>query len=411
MNDLDNYINDPTNDSNNFFLALWYEKQGHFSPASGFYLRCAEITSDINKRYESLLRMYICYRNLGQRDYTCETLLKEAVSLCPQKPEAYFLLTQFYEMKSDWLNVYTYSSIGLDICTAKSTLISDLDFPDLYALWFQKAAAAWWVGKPDEARKLFRLLLTQYIDQLNDKYKHLLEQNLSQLGCGPESVAIKRYNKSMKDKTRISFNNFDSIEHNFSQAYQDLFVLWALQGKQNGRYLEIGAADPFKNSNTALLETQFGWTGVGIEYNQDLANQHKNNRKNPVLCVDALVVDYNKLLQKHFPDTTTIDYLQLDIEPPRNTYEALISIPFDKYKFSIITYEHDYYVDITRSYRDKSRKYLQDLGYVLLVPNIAPIEDCPFEDWWIHSDIAESVTLPKILNDQQTTLVESYFLQ
>jgi tetratricopeptide (TPR) repeat protein len=409
---LNNYINNPKDDLNNFLLAIEYEKQHHYSPASGFYLRCAELTPDINRRYESLLRMYFCYKNLGQRDFTCETLLKEAISLCPSKPEAYFLLTQFYESKSDWLNVYVYSSIALDTCKEKSKLTIDIDFSDIYALLFQKAAAAWWVGKPDEARKLFRLLLNEYIDDLDPKYKKLLENNLSSLGCGPESVAIRPYTKKLKNRLKFSFDDIDRVEKNFSQVYQDMFILSVLNGKKNGIYLEIGASHPHKNSNTYLLETLFNWSGIGIEYQEDLAKQHKDTRRNPVLCTDALIIDYEKLLSRYFPDTTDIDYLQLDIEPPRNTYEVLLSIPFNKYSFSIITYEHDYYVDITRSYREKSRDYLESIGYELIVPNISPNNNSPFEDWWVHPNLIDRERIKTILSfsDPIINSVEKLFL-
>lgn len=412
MKELSNYINDPENDLNNFYLGLLYEQQRHYSPASGYYLRCAEKTKNLDLRYESLLRMYYCFKLLGGRDHTCDSLLKQAISLCPQKPEAYFLLTQHYESKSDWLNVYTYSSIALDICKDSSSFISDINYPGLHCLLFQKASASWWVGKPKQCRQLYQILLNEHIDQLSDNYKNLLENNLSRLGSGPESQAIRPYNKNLKDKLKFSFDGIETIEHNHSQVYQDMFVLTALNGKNNGTYLEIGSAEPFKNNNTALLEKRFSWTGIGIEYNENFAKQYRENRTNPILCVDALLLDYTKLLDKQFPNTKIIDYLQLDIEPPRNTFQALLSIPFDKYKFAVITYEHDYYVDITKSYRQKSRDYLNSIGYELVVPNISPDENSPFEDWWVHPELISAEILQKLKRYEIdcTTKVESYFL-
>jgi hypothetical protein len=100
-------------------------------------------------------------------------------------------------------------------------------------------------------------------------------------------------------------------------------------------------------------------------------------------------VNYEKLLTKYFPGQNNIDYLQLDIEPPKNTYEALLSIPFDKYKFAVITYEHDDYIDISRSYKQKSREYLQSLGYILVVNDVSPDQNSSFEDWWAHPDLVD----------------------
>jgi hypothetical protein len=81
--------------------------------------------------------------------------------------------------------------------------------------------------------------------------------------------------------------------------------------------------------------------------------------------------------------------LQLDIEPSANTYEALLSIPFDEYKFRVITYEHDHYVDVSESYRDKSREYLTKMGYQLVVTNVAEDDESAFEDWWVHPDLVD----------------------
>lgn len=412
MTELLEYINNPTNVINNFNLGIYYEKLNHYSPASCFYLRCADMTKDIDLRYECLLRLFICYRSLENRLSTCESILRQAISLCPRKPEAYFFLTQVYESRSDWMNVYTYSSIGLAVCDMATTFHNTVHFPGLYGLIFQKAASAWWIGKSQEARNLYQILLNNYIDEMDDYYKTLLEKNLSSLGSGSERIAIRRYNKSLKDRLKFSFDGIETVTDNFSQVYQDLFILTILNGKKHGAYLEIGSSDAFKNSNTALLETKFAWTGVGIEFNPDLANTHKNQRKNPVLCTDALIVDYKKLLSKYFPDKNIIEYLQLDIEPPRNTYEALLSIPFDKYKFAVITYEHDYYVDITRSYREKSRDYLESKGYLLVVPNISPTDSCPFEDWWVHPDLVDMNIVKNIIanTDPGINPVEKFFL-
>lgn len=411
MNKLYNYINDPNNDINNFNLGLFYEQSKHYSPASSYYLRCAEKTNNIDLRYECLLRLYFCFKELGGRDYTCDSLLKQAISIYPSKPEAYFFLTQYYESKSDWMNVYTYSCIAIDHYTKNSTFLQNIPFPGLYALIFQKAAASWWIGKPKLARQLFKELII-YVDQMDNSYKQLLENNLSRLGSGPESQAIRPYSKNLKNKLKFTFNGIDSIDNNYSQVYQDIFTLIVLDGKKNGTYLEIGSAQPFKNNNTALLETQFDWTGIGIEYNEDFVKEYKQHRRNPIICIDALLVDYNKLLAKYFPEMNTIDYLQLDIEPPHNTYNALLSIPFDKYKFGVITYEHDYYVDITKSYRDKSRDYLESLGYELIVPNVSPDNDSPFEDWWVNPELVPKSTIRilKSLDKNIVNPVESYFL-
>jgi hypothetical protein len=126
--------------------------------------------------------------------------------------------------------------------------------------------------------------------------------------------------------------------------------------------------------------------------NPELADIHKRERKNKVLCENALKIDYEKLLAENFTDSV-LDYLQLDIEPSSNTFDALLLIPFDKYEFRVITYEHDHYVDMSRSYREKSRRYLKSIGYTLIFNDIAPNEGCSFEDWWVKKDLVDQSIL------------------
>lgn len=387
------FVKDPENASANFELAAWYEGRGHMSPACSYYLRCAELSSDEGVIYESLLRLHVCYKRLSNRDYTCESLLKSALNLCPRRPEAYFLISQFYEHKGNWMDSYLYASLGLSLSDTKpSGLRRDFGYESEYMLLFQKAVSSWWCGKPKESRRLFRRLKDEY--ELNEHYFKLVEKNITSLGSGPDWESSVRYDKS-KFELKFLFRGSEGVSSNFSQVCQDLFVLAALDGKRNGTYLEVGSAHSFHNSNTALLE-EFGWKGIGLEMKPDLAEMHKRERKNKVLCGDALKADYELLLGEFGGDV--IDYLQLDIEPSNNTFEALLRIPFDKYKFRVITYEHDHYVDMTKTYRDKSRRYLRSLGYTLVFNDVAPTEGCSFEDWWVRGELIDDSILQNLLS-------------
>jgi hypothetical protein len=167
-----------------------------------------------------------------------------------------------------------------------------------------------------------------------------------------------------------------------------MFILSMLNGKRNGTFLEIGGAEPFKGNNTALLEKNFDWTGVSIEYDQKFVENYRKNRSAKLIHDDALILNYEKLLSENF-EGNVVDYLQLDIEPARHTYECMLRIPFDKYKFAVITYEHDYYVDVTKSYREKSREFLKSKGYELIANDISPDGISNFEDWWVHPDLVD----------------------
>jgi hypothetical protein len=271
-----------------------------------------------------------------------------------------------------------------------------------YLLIFQKAHSSWWWGRGMESRKLFHSLVDEYWDKMDQIHKNAVEDNITRLGSGPESQAFHTYTKEDHSKLRFKFNNSDLIERNYSQVYQDMFILSMLNGKKNGTFLEIGGADPFKGNNTALLEKTFDWKGVSIEYDEKFIENYRNNRSAKLLHDNALTMDYEKLLSENF-EGNVVDYLQLDIEPARHTYDCMLTIPFDKYKFAVITYEHDYYVDVTRSYREKSRKFLESKGYVLVVNDISPDGKSNFEDWWVHPDLIDKDILSKMKSISNNT--------
>lgn len=50
-----------------------------------------------------------------------------------------------------------------------------------------------------------------------------------------------------------------------AQARQDLFVLGQTSLKRGGYFVEFGAIDGIRHSNTHLLETEFGWSGIVAE--------------------------------------------------------------------------------------------------------------------------------------------------
>jgi hypothetical protein len=184
---------------------------------------------------------------------------------------------------------------------------------------------------------------------------------------------------------RYPFSNSNIIEMNCSQAYQDLFVLSVLDGKTNGRYVEIGAENPVDINNTFLLEG-FGWEGYSLEISRNWENDWKNIRKNELIIHDATKFDHKSKLKELNWDQ--IDYLQVDTEPPETTLKCLYNFPFDEVKVSVITYETDVYSG-NSSPRTESRKYLKDLGYEMVCSDVC-YSGNPFEDWYVNPDLVES---------------------
>jgi len=390
---LKNFLNDPYNPETNFWFGEQYYQEGHKAAALTLFLRAAEYGFDKDLTYEALVKVALCLKTLGHRPHSVRGSILNAITFDRERPEAYYHLSYDHQTKNEWQESYLAAVQGLDkLKNLKSTSV-DIDFPGEYALIFQKAVAGWWIGYCDESRELFNHLLKEY--PMRREFIEACYNNLSMIhGLHYPTLT---YTKEEHSKLRYKFKNSEKIEKNYSQTYQDLFILSMLDGKENGTYLEIGASDPFHNSNTALLEKEFNWTGVALEIDEKEVNKHKEHRSNTCILQDATTVDYDKLLAENNFDTV-IDYLQIDCEPADVTFSVLLSIPFDKYKFRVITYEHDYYINHPIDYRHSSRKYLESLGYKRVVGDIAPDSNSTFEDWWVHPDLVDPEIVKTMIN-------------
>ena len=402
------YINDPTNSELNFNMALEYDAMGQLASAVSYYLRTAERTENDLLKYECLIRAAICFEKQGSRNFTVKGLLQHAVSIIPNRPEAYYHLSRFYEHKQDdghWNDTYMIASIGESVSSYSDTgLRTDVGYLGKDSLLFQKALSGWNCGLCDESRTIFKSLMTSY--QLPEDYKRIVYNNLKFMSSYVE-IPFDTYDKNKYDKLRYKFSDAENIETNYSEAYQDMFVLSMLNGKKGGTFIEVGAGRPFYGNNTALLEKKFNWRGISIDLDE---RQVSNERKTPFLIKNALEVDYSKIIRK-LNLGPVIDYLQLDCDPPEVTFEILKKIPFDSFKFRVITYEHDYYNTDKKELREESRKYLQSKGYLLVVSDIAPDEWRNYEDWYVHPDHVDKNILGLMRdNSNRTKKGETYIL-
>lgn len=389
------YVNDPENPLKNYNLALEYESLGQTAAAISFYLRASERTEDDDLAYECLIRVGNCFDAQGNRKYTVKSMYQGAIALLPERPEAYYYLSKFLEKEQQHFESYSLMEVALTISKDKIFKTLRLYYPGTYALIFQKAVSAWWRGRGTESRRLFQYLIDNHGHEMDEMHRSAVERNVVFLGCNPQSYIYRMYKKSMYEKLRHKFLGASQITQNYAQIYQDIFVLAMLNGKKFGTFLEIGGAGPVKGNNTYLLEKDFNWHGISIEFDPKCVEEYKAVRPTTtMICQDALTINYDKLISENFEDI--VDYLQLDIEPAGNTYECMKRIPFDKYKFRVITYEHDYYADFTRTYRDKSREFLKSKGYVMVANDLSPDGVNTFEDWWVHPDLVDADILKKM---------------
>lgn len=406
------YINDPNDPENNWNLAVYYHDIGQTASAVSFYIRTAERTDDDLLKYECLIRAALCFEKQGTRRFTVKGMMQHAIATQPHRPEGYYMLSMYYEHDTGdgkWFDAYTTASIGYSLTDFENLrpLRTDLNFPGKHALLFQKAHTAWWCGLCDDSREMFIDLYHNY--EMDDNLRNTVYNNLIRLNAF-SSKSLTLYNSDKHKDLKIKFNDSDKIEQNYSEAYQDMFVLTLLNGKKNGTYLEIGSGHPTYGNNTYLLEKHFGWNGVSLDINEEFVKAHHEQRSHICIVKDATTINYEKLLTGlDFP--RDIDFLQIDCDPPEISYKTLLSIPFETRKFAIITFEHDHYTDPNKNYREKARKYLSEYGYKLFVSNISPDNKRPYEDWFVHPDLINISEYESFMDVRDyTKMAENYMM-
>jgi len=204
----------------------------------------------------------------------------------------------------------------------------------------------------------------------------------------------------------------DFLEGSRSQLRQDLFTLAELDFKRNGFFVEFGATNGVDLSNTHLMEKEFQWRGILAEparcWHADLkknrsclidtrcvwkvsgaklefcevdepelstigafsrADRHWQKRSKR-RTYDVETVSLADLLDEHGAPRL-IDYLSIDTEG--SEYEILKDFDFERYRFNVITCEHNFTAN-----REKLHTLLTRNGYVRKLIGISE-----FDDWYV----------------------------
>jgi hypothetical protein len=161
---------------------------------------------------------------------------------------------------------------------------------------------------------------------------------------------------------------------------QEKFVLDLLKNKTNGYYVELGAFHSKDGSNTYYLENDYNWNGVSFEIDLDRHKEFTDNRKNPCILGDATHFNYLSYFEENnFHDDIDAGYTPEGnaVGNPYLTLHGLLSVPLSKYRYSIITFEHDAQIEYNnKGMREAQREILSSLGYKLVVRDW-------HEDWWV----------------------------
>jgi hypothetical protein len=170
-----------------------------------------------------------------------------------------------------------------------------------------------------------------------------------------------------------------------SQAGQDAFAL-RVAGRWS--FLDIGAGEPVRISNTKALEDA-GWKGILCDIEHEA--RIRAERKFQAVYGDFFAQDWRAILYD-FTRDGRIGYLSLDLEPPSLTLQALCKLPLDAVRFDCITVEHDLYRN-NAAIRSAMRGILRDAGYELVAPDVCVRvgkSRLPFEDWWVDGGLVSA---------------------
>jgi hypothetical protein len=227
-----------------------------------------------------------------------------------------------------------------------------------------------------------------------------------------QRIKVSNFLNTIKNKRKLD-NTIKCLPYFCSQFGQDLFVLNELNFKKNGFFVEFGATNGINSSNTYLLENKFNWRGILAEPAKIFYDELNKNRKcfietNLVwknsqsrllfhedfaggLSTIKKFIDHDTQIRKknkeYILETISlndllvkynapkiIDYLSIDTEG--SEFNILNNFDFNKYKFRIITCEHNFTPN-----KNKIHKLLTKNGYVKKHSSLVSFVD----DWYVYS--------------------------
>ena len=150
---LEDYGKDTTNIRIQLDLAREYYDEKQYASAMSYLNRIAEMSDDSNIVYESLCLASQCFFFQGNRNIHTKVCLYHAISVLPNRPEAYYLLSKTMEIDEPF-QCYSYCTIGISH-KDNARRVTKLPFEyDYYRLLFQKAVNGWHAQKIEESREI-----------------------------------------------------------------------------------------------------------------------------------------------------------------------------------------------------------------------------------------------------------------
>ena len=194
----------------------------------------------------------------------------------------------------------------------------------------------------------------------------------------------------------------DTPKYN-GQSQEDKFVLNTLQFKKNGYFLEIGSGHPVLSNSTYVLESQYNWRVLIVDFDHDLVSQYKELRPK---CIqhydDASQFDYASIFKANSVPRK-LDYLHINLVESNGsaiqTLQNLDSTVFDRYTFATVTFKHDTYYSNDHNTRVISREIFKKRGYVpvFLDVNNDGIQ-YQYQDWYVHPTLVNMEYVQKLID-------------
>ena len=99
------------------------------------------------------------------------------------------------------------------------------------------------------------------------------------------------------------------MDESHAQLFQDLLVLFLLDGKRYGYFVEFGAMDGITLSNTFLLENKYSWSGIAAE---PARYWHQELRRNRACSLDLRCVWSKSGEMLQFIETPEAEFSTID---------------------------------------------------------------------------------------------------
>jgi len=172
------YAKDVENPALNFEMGLSFYRQGHYPSALNFFLRAAELSEDNHFVYKTCLLVSECLRLRGNRQYALRGFLLHAISILPERPEAWFLYIRLYKESAEWQECFSHSINCLRTCNFDLDVMKGFEYRGLQDFLLFKMISGYHIGRFDESKKAVITIAESYWDLLSAEQSRLVYSHI-----------------------------------------------------------------------------------------------------------------------------------------------------------------------------------------------------------------------------------------